>query len=112
VSIFACYFFALPQEGWYENRPHSFLVYAPARTCVVYGPADHVDPLKVGYIRRGDGTKSSTLSLATYSVANTMHLASVLGSKGPITLQYYGGRYIVHFTVLCSIHSQSDSWGT
>ena len=34
------------QEGWYDGRPHSFQVYAPSRTCVVYGPADYEDPLK------------------------------------------------------------------
>lgn len=25
------------QEGWYDDRPRSFLVYAPCRTAVVYG---------------------------------------------------------------------------
>lgn len=24
------------QEGWYDNRPRSFLVYAPCRAAVVY----------------------------------------------------------------------------
>lgn len=49
IVIFALHagFPALAQEGWYDNRPHSFQVYAPARTCVVYGPADYVDPLQV-----------------------------------------------------------------
>ncbi|PSS02630.1 1,4-alpha-glucan-branching enzyme 1/amyloplastic like [Actinidia chinensis var. chinensis] len=27
-------------EGWYDDRPHSFLVYAPCRTAVVYTPVD------------------------------------------------------------------------
>ncbi|CAI5528210.1 unnamed protein product [Closterium sp. Naga37s-1] len=32
-------------EGWHDGRPHSFQVYAPSRTAVVYGPADYEDPL-------------------------------------------------------------------
>jgi len=28
-----------------DGRPHSFMVYAPSRTVVVYGPADYADPL-------------------------------------------------------------------
>jgi hypothetical protein len=28
------------QEGWYDDRPRSFLVYAPCRTAVVYALAD------------------------------------------------------------------------
>eukprot|EP00270_Netrium_digitus_P010440 TRINITY_DN323_c0_g1_i5.p1 TRINITY_DN323_c0_g1~~TRINITY_DN323_c0_g1_i5.p1 ORF type:complete len:870 (+),score=237.80 TRINITY_DN323_c0_g1_i5:78-2612(+) len=35
------------QEGWYDGRPHSFLVYAPSRTASVYAPTDFVDPLDV-----------------------------------------------------------------
>ncbi|KAH9329540.1 hypothetical protein KI387_001648 [Taxus chinensis] len=27
-------------EGWFDDRPHSFLVYSPCRTVVVYAPAD------------------------------------------------------------------------
>lgn len=27
-------------EGWYDNRPNSFLVYAPCRTAVVYALAE------------------------------------------------------------------------
>ncbi|XP_058107902.1 1,4-alpha-glucan-branching enzyme 2-2, chloroplastic/amyloplastic isoform X1 [Magnolia sinica] len=27
-------------EGWYDNRPHSLLIYAPCRTAVVYAPVD------------------------------------------------------------------------
>lgn len=30
-------------EGDYDNRPHSFLVYSPSRTVVVYAPAEYVD---------------------------------------------------------------------
>lgn len=26
----------LEQEGWYDNRPRSFMVYTPCRTAVVY----------------------------------------------------------------------------
>ncbi|XP_071908402.1 1,4-alpha-glucan-branching enzyme 1, chloroplastic/amyloplastic-like [Coffea arabica] len=33
-------------EGWYDNRPRSFLVYAPARTAVVYAPIkDELEPI-------------------------------------------------------------------
>ncbi|XP_027072580.1 1,4-alpha-glucan-branching enzyme 1, chloroplastic/amyloplastic-like isoform X3 [Coffea arabica] len=33
-------------EGWYDNRPRSFLVYAPARTAVVYAPIkDEQEPI-------------------------------------------------------------------
>ncbi|KAL9249789.1 1,4-alpha-glucan-branching enzyme 1, chloroplastic/amyloplastic-like protein [Drosera capensis] len=28
------------QEGWYDNRPRSFLVYAPSRTAVIYAVVD------------------------------------------------------------------------
>jgi len=28
------------QEGWHDNRPRSFLIYAPSRTAVVYAPVD------------------------------------------------------------------------
>lgn len=28
------------QEGWYDDRPRSFLVYAPSRTAVVYALVD------------------------------------------------------------------------
>jgi 1,4-alpha-glucan branching enzyme len=28
------------QEGWYDDRPHSFQVYSPSRTAVVYGLAN------------------------------------------------------------------------
>ncbi|KAH9674779.1 SBE2.2 [Citrus sinensis] len=38
----------LVQEGWYDDRPHSFLVYAPSRTAVVYALADEEEqPLNV-----------------------------------------------------------------
>lgn len=30
-------------EGHYDGRPHSFLVYAPSRTVVVYAPSEYVD---------------------------------------------------------------------
>ncbi|WIA23688.1 hypothetical protein OEZ85_000382 [Tetradesmus obliquus] len=30
--------------GDHDRRPNSFLVYAPSRTCAVYGPADWADP--------------------------------------------------------------------
>ena len=33
----------LTQEGTFDNRPHSMLVYAPSRTVTVYAPADAVD---------------------------------------------------------------------
>lgn len=29
------------QEGWYDNRPRSFLVYAPSRAAVVYALVDN-----------------------------------------------------------------------
>jgi len=32
------------QEGWYDDRPRSFLVYAPSRTAAVYAIADDVEP--------------------------------------------------------------------
>lgn len=32
------------EEREHDNRPRSMLVYAPSRTCVVYAPADFVDP--------------------------------------------------------------------
>lgn len=35
------------QEGWYDDRPRSFLVYAPCRTAVVYALADGVEPVSV-----------------------------------------------------------------
>jgi len=28
----------------HDNRPHSFSVYTPSRTCVVYAPADTMTP--------------------------------------------------------------------
>ncbi len=31
------------QSGNFDNRPHSFQVYAPARTCAVYAPAAWTD---------------------------------------------------------------------
>eukprot|EP00878_Enallax_costatus_P000275 GHUV01000346.1.p1 GENE.GHUV01000346.1~~GHUV01000346.1.p1 ORF type:complete len:864 (+),score=177.11 GHUV01000346.1:148-2739(+) len=31
-------------QGDYDRRPNSFLVYAPSRTCAVYGPAEWADP--------------------------------------------------------------------
>lgn len=31
-------------QGDHDRRPNSFLVYAPSRTCAVYGPADWADP--------------------------------------------------------------------
>ncbi|KXZ47568.1 hypothetical protein GPECTOR_34g727 [Gonium pectorale] len=31
------------QSGNFDNRPHSFQVYIPARTCAVYGPAEWAD---------------------------------------------------------------------
>eukprot|EP00475_Leptophrys_vorax_P007651 TRINITY_DN14849_c0_g1_i1.p1 TRINITY_DN14849_c0_g1~~TRINITY_DN14849_c0_g1_i1.p1 ORF type:complete len:834 (+),score=63.92 TRINITY_DN14849_c0_g1_i1:27-2504(+) len=43
IDANASYFTA---EGWYDDRPHSFQVYAPSRTVVVYGPADYEDPLE------------------------------------------------------------------
>jgi 1,4-alpha-glucan branching enzyme len=30
-------------DGDYDRRPHSFLVYAPSRTCSVYAPAEWAD---------------------------------------------------------------------
>lgn len=36
----------LLQEGWYDDRPRSFLVYAPSRTAVVYAPEEKLEPLK------------------------------------------------------------------
>jgi len=32
------------QEGWYDDRPRSFLIYAPSRTAVVYALADEAEP--------------------------------------------------------------------
>lgn len=32
------------QEGWYDDRPRSFLVYAPSRTAAVYALADDLEP--------------------------------------------------------------------
>lgn len=33
------------QEGWYDDRPRSFLVYAPSRTAVVYALVeDELEP--------------------------------------------------------------------
>lgn len=32
-----------PTQGDYDRRPNSFLVYAPSRTCAVYGPAEWAD---------------------------------------------------------------------
>ncbi|RDX89785.1 1,4-alpha-glucan-branching enzyme 1, chloroplastic/amyloplastic, partial [Mucuna pruriens] len=34
---------AWTQEGWYDDRPRSFLIYAPSRTAVVYALADDVE---------------------------------------------------------------------
>ncbi|CAL0309935.1 unnamed protein product [Lupinus luteus] len=34
-------------DGWYDDRPRSFLVYAPSRTAVVYALADKVEPVLV-----------------------------------------------------------------
>lgn len=31
------------QDGWYDDRPRSFLVYAPSRTAVVYALADGIE---------------------------------------------------------------------
>ncbi|ESW34860.1 hypothetical protein PHAVU_001G187600 [Phaseolus vulgaris] len=31
-------------EGWYDDRPRSFLIYAPSRTAVVYALADDLEP--------------------------------------------------------------------
>lgn len=31
------------QEGWYDDRPSSFMVYAPSRTAVVYALVDKVE---------------------------------------------------------------------
>lgn len=31
-------------QGTYDNRPCSFMVYAPSRTCAVYAPSDWADP--------------------------------------------------------------------
>ncbi|CAN6238294.1 unnamed protein product [Urochloa humidicola] len=31
-------------DGSHDNRPHSFSVYTPSRTCVVYAPADTITP--------------------------------------------------------------------
>ncbi|CAJ1886941.1 unnamed protein product [Sphenostylis stenocarpa] len=31
-------------EGWYDDRPRSFLIYAPSRTAAVYALADDVEP--------------------------------------------------------------------
>lgn len=33
----------VPQEGHYDNRGHSFQVYAPSRTVAVYAPAQYAD---------------------------------------------------------------------
>lgn len=33
-------FLVILQEGWYDDRPRSFLVYAPSRTAAVYALAD------------------------------------------------------------------------
>jgi hypothetical protein len=30
-------------QGDHDRRPNSFLVYAPSRTCAVYGPAEWAD---------------------------------------------------------------------
>lgn len=35
------------QEGWYDDRPRSFLVYAPSRTAVVYALVED-EPEAVG----------------------------------------------------------------
>jgi 1,4-alpha-glucan branching enzyme len=32
------------QEGLHDGRPHSFMVYAPSRTCAVYAPSEWADP--------------------------------------------------------------------
>lgn len=37
---------ALLQDGWYDDRPHSFLIYAPCRTVVVYAPDEELEPVK------------------------------------------------------------------
>ncbi|XP_034694883.1 1,4-alpha-glucan-branching enzyme 1, chloroplastic/amyloplastic-like isoform X3 [Vitis riparia] len=33
-------------DGWYDDRPHSFLIYAPCRTVVVYAPDKELEPVK------------------------------------------------------------------
>lgn len=33
-------------DGWYDDRPHSFLIYAPCRTVVVYAPDEELEPVK------------------------------------------------------------------
>ena len=42
------------QEGWYDDRPRSFLIYAPSRTVVVYSlvhedeaPVKQIESVKV-----------------------------------------------------------------
>lgn len=35
------------QDGWYDDRPQSFQVYAPCRTAVVYALVDDDQPLEI-----------------------------------------------------------------
>lgn len=35
------------QDGWYDDRPRSFLVYTPCRTAVVYALVDGGQPLEI-----------------------------------------------------------------
>ena len=54
--------------GLYDNRPHSFLVYAPSRTVAVYAKSEtcdaHADDLLTGISwpgRKGQGAQASDL---------------------------------------------------
>ncbi|KAG4913504.1 hypothetical protein JHK82_054089 [Glycine max] len=43
--LLCCVLFVFPiREGWYDDRPRSFLIYAPSRTAVVYALADEAEP--------------------------------------------------------------------
>lgn len=35
------------QDGWYDERPHSFQLYAPCRTAVVYALVENKETLPI-----------------------------------------------------------------
>ncbi|KAI5425540.1 1,4-alpha-glucan-branching enzyme 1, chloroplastic/amyloplastic isoform 1 [Lathyrus oleraceus] len=68
-------------EGWYDDRPRSFLVYAPSRTAVVYALADGVESEP---IELSDGVESEPIELSVGVESEPIELSVEEAESEPI----------------------------
>ncbi|CAL5194198.1 unnamed protein product [Lathyrus oleraceus] len=68
-------------EGWYDDRPRSFLVYAPSRTAVVYALADGVESEP---IELSDGVESELIELSVGVESEPIELSVEEAESEPI----------------------------